>query len=254
MTVARSTLRLAVVCPMANERDTALAFIQQVLDETRGLKDVRFLAVLDQVSQDGTFELLRARAVEEPRLEVVWAPASRCVVDAYVAGYRRALETGFEWILEIDAGFSHRPSDLAQFIDQLGPEVDCVFGSRVLAPGLVSETPFGRRFISRAGSVLSNLLLGTHLTDMTSGFELFHREALATVLAQDLRSRGHFLQTEIKFHCRGMRVREVPIHYRAASLSVNGRVLRDAFSQLLRLAVNRWTDRRPSGIEDRRAG
>ena len=76
--------------------------------------------------------------------------------------------------------------------------------------------------------MLSNLLLGTKLKDMTSGFELFSRAALEEVLAKGVHSRGHFFQTEIKAHCQHLRFTEVPIHYRAASDSVNNNVLKEA--------------------------
>ena len=82
--------------------------------------------VLDRVSTDGTLALMREYARQEPRLRVIWAPENRCVVDAYIAGYRAALATGYEWILEIDAGFSHQPSDLPKFIEAMGPDVQCV--------------------------------------------------------------------------------------------------------------------------------
>ena len=92
---------------MANEVETAARFINRMLEESTTLRDVVFIAVLDDACEDGELDLLRELAVEEPRLRVVWAPENHYVVDAYVRGYREALATGFEWILEVDAGFSH---------------------------------------------------------------------------------------------------------------------------------------------------
>ena len=237
--------RLAIVCPMANERATAVGFVRQMLDYAAPLRQVHFIAVLDQASTDGTLELLRDYARREPRLQVLWAPEDRCVVDAYIAGYREALKTGFEWILEVDAGLSHQPQDLPRFLAALGPGVDCVFGSRFCPGGRITDTPWKRRLFSRGGTILANLMLGTRLTDMTSGYELFRRDALEYVLKKGIRSRGHFFQTEIKFHCRGLRVVEVPIHYRAASPSVHAATLCDAFRNLLRLFRQRIAAPRP---------
>jgi dolichol-phosphate mannosyltransferase len=112
---------------------------------------------------------------------------------------------------------------------------DCVFGTRFDRGGRLTESPLKRQVISRGGTLLTNLLLGTKLTDMTSGFELFSRAALEHVLDRGINSRGHFFQTEIKAHCHSLRVAEVPIHYRAASPSVNNNVLKDAFLNLWRL-------------------
>ena len=232
-----SSLSLGVVCPMANERDVAVRFVSDVLDECAkpGFKSVEFFAVLDRVSTDGTLDALREFAAAEPRLTVVWAPENRGVVDAYVRGYHAALDAGCDWILEIDAGYSHQPSDIPQFFAKMSEGYECVFGSRFCDGGEITETPLKRRVFSHGGSVLTNMLLGTQLKDMTSGFELFSRDALEAVLERGIRSRGHFFQTEIKAYCRNRRVTEVPIHYTAASDSVNNKVLKDAFSNLWRL-------------------
>ncbi|HEX8190638.1 MAG TPA: glycosyltransferase [Pyrinomonadaceae bacterium] len=234
---ATSGVRLGVVCPMANERDTAEAFVREVLAacEPFAFKSLTFFAVLDRVSRDGTVDLLRGLEAALPHLRVVWAPENRCVVDAYLRGYREALDAGCDWVLEIDAGYSHQPSDIPRFFEKMMEGHDCVFGSRFCPGGRLTESPLKRRVISRGGTLLTNLLLGTRLTDMTSGFELFSRAALQRVLRRGVNSRGHFFQTEIKAHCHGLRVAEVPIHYRAASPSVNNGVLKDAFVNLWRL-------------------
>ena len=232
-----SGISLGVVCPMANERETAAPFVLEVLRECEpwGFKSVTFFAVLDRVSRDGTLELLRGLEAERRGLRVVWAPENRSVVDAYLRGYREALDAGCDWVLEIDAGYSHQPSDIPRFFEKMLEGHDCVFGSRFCPGGRITESSLKREVISRGGTILANLLLGTRLKDMTSGFELFTRSALQEVLRKGINSRGHFFQTEIKAHCHGLRVAEVPIHYRAASDSVNNDVLKDAFRNLWRL-------------------
>jgi dolichol-phosphate mannosyltransferase len=228
---------LGIVCPMANERQTAVRFITDLLRQcdAHDVAAVTLFVVIDRKSTDGTRDLLESVREGEPRLCIVWAPENRCVVDAYVRGYCEAIAAGCDWILEIDAGYSHQPEDLPAFLEKVVEGYDCVFGSRFCEGGQVSDTPWKRRFISRGGTLLANLLLGTRLRDMTSGYELFSRPVLQQVLARGIHSRGHFFQTEIKAYCRKFRVAEVPIHYRAASNSVNMRVLNDAFANLWRL-------------------
>jgi dolichol-phosphate mannosyltransferase len=222
---------------MANERDSAERFVREVLAacEPFRFKSVTLFAVLDRVSRDGTLDLLRELEAAVPQLRVVWAPENRCVVDAYLRGYREALDAGCDWVLEIDAGYSHQPSDIPRFFEKMSEGHDCVFGTRFSHGGRISESSLKREVVSRGGTLLTNLLLGTKLSDMTSGFELFSRAALEEVLRRGVNSRGHFFQTEIKAHCHGLRVAEVPIHYRAASDSVNNNVLKDAFVNLWRL-------------------
>ena len=222
---------------MANEEKTAVGFVNEVLDQcaTRAFKTVAFFAVLDEVSKDNTLELLRQLAKEQPALRVVWAPENRSVVDAYVRGYRDALAAGCDWILEIDAGYSHQPSDIPQFFERMLEGYACVFGSRFCEGGRIVEGSIKRHLVSRGGSVLSNIFLGTKLKDMASGFELFSRPVLQTVLARGIRSRGPFFQTEIKAYCRNLPAVEVPILYRAPSHDVNNSTLKDAFINLWRL-------------------
>jgi dolichol-phosphate mannosyltransferase len=220
---------------MANEEAGAARFVADVLARCTGFKSVKFFAVLDRVSKDRTRPLLEDYAQSESNLQVVWAPENRCVVDAYVRGYREALAHECDWILEIDAGFSHLPEDIPQFFDTMSKGYDCVFGSRFSPGGVMKDCSLKRVLISRGGTVLANLLLGTRLKDMTGGFELFSADALRRVLSHGLMSRGPFFQTEIKFHCRGLRIAEVPIRYMSASHNVGKSALMDALRNLFRL-------------------
>jgi dolichol-phosphate mannosyltransferase len=229
--------KLGVVCPMANEVSTAVAFVNEVLAQcqSQAFKSVAFFAVLDHASKDNTLEVLRQLEREQPALRVVWAPENKGVVDAYVRGYREALAAECDWILEIDAGYSHQPSDIPQFFQRMAQGYACVFGSRFCEGGRIEEGSLKRHLISRGGSVLSNAFLGTKLKDMTSGFELFSRPVLQEVLARGIRSRGPFFQTEIKAYCRHLRAVEVPILYRVPSHDLNSSTLTDAFVNLWRL-------------------
>jgi len=229
-----ANLSLAIVCPMANEEASAVRFVKEVLDScsSYNFKAVTFFAILDRASHDRTRELLSELSNERSELQVVWAPENRCVVDAYVRGYRDALSAGRDWILEIDGGFSHQPKDIPQFFDKMIEGYDCVFGSRFCKGGQITDSSRKRKLVSRGGTILTNVLIGTRLSDMTSGFELFSRDTLEHILQRGIHSRGHFFQTEIKIHCRNLRTVEVPIHYRAASNSLNKSVLKDSFNNL----------------------
>ena len=226
--------QLGITCPMANEADNCVSFVRLLLQECGRFpfRRVRMFVVLDRVSIDGTRALLEEAARDEPRLEVVWAPENRCVVDAYVCGYKAALAAGCDWILEIDGGFSHDPADAPQFFQMMAQGYDCVFGTRFGRGGHFEESSIRRRLISRGGTVLTNLLLGTRLSDMTSGYELFGRQALEMVLARGIRSRAHFFQTEIKVFCRRLKCAEVPIKYRHPSPHLSNAAVLEALSRL----------------------
>ena len=152
-----------------------------------------------------------------------------------IRGYRAALDAGCDWILEIDAGFSHDPAEIGTFLEAMAEGRDCVFGSRSAGRG-TSRSSLKRRVISRGGTALTNALLGTALTDMTSGYELFTRATLETALAKGISSKGpFFFQTEIKIHCERLRFTEIPIHYTAGSHNVDSRAIAESFVSLFRL-------------------
>jgi dolichol-phosphate mannosyltransferase len=241
--LARANISLGIISPMGNEADSAVPLVRETLDRCGELKAVNFYAVLDRVSGDGTRELLSDYAVREPRLRVVWAPENRCIVDAYVRGYKEALLAGHDYILEMDAGFSHRPEDIPKFLDAVEEGYDCVFGSRFVPGGAIANVSFRRWLFSRGGSVLTNALVGTRLADMTSGFELFSRNSLQMVLERGIQSRAHFFQTEIKYYCRDLKIAEVPITYSTDGVTVSNAALGDAFRNLWRLCKLRWMGR-----------
>jgi dolichol-phosphate mannosyltransferase len=230
-------IKLGIVTPFANERSNAEDFVAAVLAVCArySFRRVEMYAVLDKVCTDGTYDILRVMAMREPRLQVIWAPENRCVVDAYMRGYRQALERGNDWILEIDAGFSHDPEQIPLLFSEMANARDCVFGVRFGLPGARFEGGLKRRLISQGGSALSNMLLGTKLGDMTGGFELFSHKALEYILKKGVYSRGPFFQTEIRTHAHAFNFGQVPIRYCSPSHNVNGNALREAFMGLWRL-------------------
>ena len=227
---------LGIVCPMANEQKTAEKFIRELLYVCDKFERLNVFTIFDNACSDNTYDILCKLSREDDRINAIFAPENKCVVDAYVRGYREALSAGCDWILEIDAGYSHRPSDFMKFREKLSDgNFDCIFGSRFCDDGSLTDASWKRYLISKGGTTITNLILGTTLTDMTSGYQLFKREALQSILEKGIKSRAHFFQTEMKAYCRNMKITEVPIHYEAPSSSVNHKIVFDAFYHLARL-------------------
>lgn len=231
--VRRGLGPLAVVVPMANEAATVEAFLTAVTQEL-GADDV-VLCVLDGASRDTTRELVEAMGQHDARIRVIWAETSRCVVDAYFAGYRAALATSAGWILEMDAGFSHEPAAIPTFLEKATEGYDYIGGSRFL-PGGVHEGPWKRTLISWAGSTLARWVLRRPMTDFTSGFQLYRRTLLEVVVAQGVMSRAHFFQTEIRYLATAWRWTEVPIRYGRTTSEVPQGSVTEALRNLWKLA------------------
>jgi dolichol-phosphate mannosyltransferase len=158
------------------------------------------------------------------------------VVDAYKRGYREALNHDSDWILELDAGYSHLPSDIPVFFNKMMEgNYDCVFGSRFSVGSKFMNASMRKYLLSRGGTLLTNLLLGTKLKDMTGGFELFRKEALGLILGKGVFSEGPFFQTVIKAYAHGFNIAEVPITYDASTSHARRGALTDAFTNLYKL-------------------
>ncbi|HSH40006.1 MAG TPA: glycosyltransferase [Chthoniobacterales bacterium] len=238
-----ANLSLAIVCPMANEGERAVDFVDAVLAQCQNFREKKFLVVLDRANKDNTLDLMNEHAKSTPDLKVIWAPENRGPVDAYVRGYKEALALNPDWILEIDAGFSHQPEDIPVLFKKMSEGYDCVFGSRFVQGGSISDSSRKRYWISWGGTFLTNMLLGTKLRDMTSGFQLFTRKALQEIVDRGIQSRGPFFQTEMKTYARRMKITEAPIQYRAASHNVGNKQIKDAFANLWRLFTMRLAGR-----------
>ena len=236
----------AVVVPMANESPEFTPFSVAMIETLDRVGGGTVYLVVDLASKDNTRELCADLSARDTRFVTVWAPENKNVVDAYLRGFRAAYEAGHEFIVEMDAGLSHDPAAIPLFLAALAEGNECVFGSRFCPGGSMAESPFFRRTLSRAGTVLSNVMLGTRLHDMTSGFEAFQREPLAALLAYPLRSRAHFYQTEVRYLLRKRRSVELPIHYQAPSNSVSKKAIRNAVETLLYYLGQRLLGRAPA--------
>ena len=235
------SFHLGIVTPMANESATATKFVNSALREASRypFRQISLFPVLDNVCTDGTKEVLEDYAHNEKRLVVVHAPENRCVVDAYMRGYKEALDAGCDWILEMDAGFSHDPASIPAFLEKIPGDFDVIYATRFTLGGKIVDSGFRRKCLSRFGGIVSNLLLGTKLGDMTSGFILYSRSALEQVLSEGVQSKGPFFQTEMKYHARHLRYAEVPITYSGASHQIGKKAMQDAKFHLRRLFKQR---------------
>ena len=221
-------LRLGVVTPLGNERDSIDAFMEEVLQYLK--PEDRWYCIFDRVSKDGTRDIVERRSRIDERVVSVWASESRCIVDAYFVGYAVAYEAGCKWILEMDAGFSHPPKKVPEFIAAMEEGYEYTGGSRFM-PGGAHQGPWTRRCLSYGGTVLARAVLGSQMTDMTSGFECFSRPAMKHVLAHRVRSRANFFQTEIRHMMHRFQWKEIPIVY----VNDRPRVGRRAIGESLRI-------------------
>ena len=182
----------AVVVPMANESAEFKLFTDGIKKVFNNLDAGKAYLVVDTVSKDNTLELCQKLSKIDSRFETIWAPQNKNIVDAYMAGYRAALEFGHDYIIEMDAGMSHDPDAIPMFLRVLNEGNECAFGSRFINGGSIFQSNIKRTILSKSGTVLSNVLLGTKLHDATSGFQGFHAHIVKKFINYPLLSKAHF--------------------------------------------------------------
>lgn len=222
----------AIVVPMANEEADFQPFIETVHIAISELGSGKVYLIVDNASRDRTLELCREVSAKDSRYVTVFAPKNRNLVDAYVKGLTVAYSRGHDAVIEMDAGLSHDPRAIPIFLSALSEGNECVFGSRTIRGGSMGNSPLQRRMLSRIGTLLANLLLGTTLYDMTSGYQGFSRDVVGRIIQYDLRSKAHFYQTELRYLLRNRRICEVPIHYTSPSPRVSKLAIQNAYQTL----------------------
>ncbi|RYD37621.1 MAG: glycosyltransferase [Verrucomicrobiaceae bacterium] len=235
----------AVVVPLANEERELPEFVSSIRSVMDRLEGGVVYMVVDNVSTDRTLEMCRDLESSDPRFRLRFLQQNRNVVDAYINGFREALSGGHEIIIEMDGGLSHDPRAIPAFLRALNEGNDCAFGSRYINGGSMVDSPFRRRFLSKFGTLLAQVLLGSKLADMTSGYQAFRSDVLQRIVDYPLLSKAHFYQTELRHLLRKEKLIEVPIHYRAPSPRVSRGAILNSLSVLGFYFSRRLTGRNP---------
>src|SRR5262245_25674343 len=197
-----------VIIPTYNERDNIGALIPRILDVPR----FRVL-IVDDNSPDGTAEVVAEIVRSEPRVGLLSRPAKLGLGTAYIAGFRRALAEGAEYICEMDADFSHDPRYLPTLLEATETRYDLTLGSRYVDGGGTTDWVTIRKIISRGGNIYARSILGLPVTDATGGFRCYRRRVLEAIDLDAIHSNGYSFQIELVYRTMraGFRIGEVPI-------------------------------------------
>ena len=222
-TLSPVSARIWLVIPTYNESENLERIIRAVTSEMAKLApDDHRVLVVDDSSPDGSGQLADRLADEIETLEVLHRSAKDGLGRAYIAGFERALADGAEFVIQMDADFSHDPRYLGDLL-RAAEDADLVLGSRYVAGGAVRNWGPLRKIISRGGSFYSRLILGVGVRDLTGGFKCIRRSVLEAVDLTTLRADGYVFQIEVTYLAirGGFVVKEIPIVFtdRAAGAS-----------------------------------
>lgn len=201
-------MKALVIVPTYNESEN----IERIAKIVLGLSEDIEVLVLDDNSPDGTGQLVKNLQATQPRLHLIERPAKLGLGSAYVTGFKYALQKDFEYILEMDADFSHNPEDILRLLET-AQKCDLVIGSRYCSGVNIINWPFKRLLISYFASKYVRVITGMPIKDPTAGFKCFHRRVLESINLDKILSDGYAFQIEMHFRSwvKGWRIKEIPI-------------------------------------------
>lgn len=198
-----------VVIPTYNEAQNIQLICQAVFDlKIRGLS----VLVVDDNSPDGTADRVRQLQKSNSNIELIVREEKLGLGSAYVRGFEFAIERKFDYILEMDADFSHDPREIPSFLLAI-QEYDLVIGSRYIQGVNVINWPLSRLMLSYFANVYTRWITGMPIQDSTSGYKCFRRNVLEAINLDKITSDGYAFQIEMDFKAwkLGFKLKEIPI-------------------------------------------
>ena len=235
-----------VVVPTYNERENLQPLTKRLL----ALPVSVDLLVVDDNSPDGTGKLADELSGQHPEIHVLHRAEKSGLGRAYLAGFKWALERGYEFVFELDGDLSHNPDDIPMFLEAAN-DADLVIGSRYVNGIRIINWPLSRLILSKGAAKYVKTVTGMPFTDPTGGYKCFRRRALQAIDLQSINSNGYSFQIEMTHRLwrQGMKIVEVPIiftdRFRGRS-KMSGHIMREAFWMVWRLWMQNKMRRRPT--------
>jgi dolichol-phosphate mannosyltransferase len=236
-------VRSLIVIPTYNEKENIQPIVDSILSVTTHEVDI---LVVDDGSPDGTGEIADRLAQSNSRVHVLHRTKKMGLGTAYVNGFKWGLAQVhpqthpsvpiYDQFIEMDADFSHHPRYLEKMLESLRTS-DVVIGSRYVPGGGTLNWGWGRKILSRGGSIYSRFILGAPIRDFTGGFNGWRRQVLERVDLDTLRSDGYSFQIELKYRAflQGFKVSEFPILFEDRKVGFSKMNRRIVFEALMRV-------------------
>lgn len=237
-------MKTFVVIPTYNEADNLPAITAELL--ALGIEGLEIL-IVDDDSPDGTGQIGDELARLYPGVfHIMHRKGKLGLGTAYVQGFGWALEHGADFIIQMDADFSHSPTYIPKLLELI-QEYDVVVGSRYVEGGQLDERwSLGRWFLSWwANSIWTRLILGVHAKDATAGFKCWRRSALEQIGLNRIRSNGYVFQVEMAYVSEkiGLRILETPIYFEDRRIGQSKMSVPVKLEAAVRVAEIRWRHR-----------
>lgn len=237
-----------VIIPTYNEKENISNIINAVLGQAGHQFDI---LVIDDNSPDGTAAIVEGMIQERPdRIHIIKRTGKLGLGTAYITGFKWALQHGYDFVIEMDADFSHRPQDLIPLQAACATGgADLSIGSRYITGVNVVNWPMGRVLMSYYASAYVRLITGMKVHDTTAGFVCYRREVLEAIDLDNIEFKGYAFQIEMKFTAfkMGFKIKEVPIIFvnRVLGTSkMNGSIFGEAVFGVIKLRLSTWFNKK----------
>ncbi|MEA2030394.1 MAG: polyprenol monophosphomannose synthase [candidate division Zixibacteria bacterium] len=222
------TQRALVILPTYNERENIEKIVHAVLPLDPRIN----VLVVDDNSPDGTGEIAEKLSDQISRVNVLHREKKDGLGQAYIAGFKWAIEKEYDFIFEMDADFSHGPEYLKNFLEEI-QNYDLVIGSRYISGVNVINWPMSRLILSYFANVYTRIITGLPLRDATGGYKCFRRKVLETIDLDAVQSSGYSFQIEVSMRVwkHGFTIKEIPIIFvdrTAGESKMSKKIVREA--------------------------
>lgn len=230
-----------VIIPTYNEIEN----ISNIIDAVMKLPDGYDVLVIDDASPDGTQDAVRKKMEEySGRVHMETRAGKMGLGTAYIHGFKWALERKYEYVIEMDADFSHNPQDLPRLYHECRyNNADLAIGSRYVSGVNVVNWPMGRVLMSYFASMYVRIVTGMKLRDATAGFVCYRRSVLEALDLDKIQFKGYAFQIEMKFKTykkKKFKIVEVPIIFvnrRLGTSKMNSSIFGEAIFGVIRLRL-----------------
>lgn len=236
-----------VIIPTYNEKEN----IENIINTVFALPVMFDVLIIDDNSPDGTAAIVeRMQKQWDGRLHLLKRSGKLGLGTAYIMGFKWCLNAGYEFIIEMDADFSHPPKKLLELRQACLDGADVAIGSRYVSGVNVVNWPMGRVIMSYYASAYVRIVTGMNVRDTTAGFVCYRRNVLEAIDLDKIRFKGYAFQIEMKFTAfkMGCRIKEVPIIFvnRVLGTSkMNSSIFGEAVFGVLQLRIRSWFKKYP---------
>lgn len=236
-----------VIIPTYNEKEN----IENIINAVFALPVMFDVLIIDDNSPDGTAAIVeRMQKQWDGRLHLLKRSGKLGLGTAYIMGFKWCLNAGYEFIIEMDADFSHPPKKLLELRQACLDGADVAIGSRYVSGVNVVNWPMGRVIMSYYASAYVRTVTGMNVRDTTAGFVCYRRNVLEAIDLDKIRFKGYAFQIEMKFTAfkMGCRIKEVPIIFvnRVLGTSkMNSSIFGEAVFGVLQLRIRSWFKKYP---------